>query len=119
MVSSIPNPRNSPKNRSARDVSLLGATMTFWEAFLLVLAAGLAGGLAKSLIGFSRGGCVGAILFGFVGALVGRWLSRQLELPDLWEIPVGDRAFPVLWSIVGAMLFVAVLSLLARRPAVR
>jgi hypothetical protein len=31
-------------------------------------------------------------------------------------VTVGDRSFPVVWSIIGAALFVAVLALISGRP---
>jgi hypothetical protein len=35
-----------------------------------------------------------------------------MNLPEPFTVTVGDVAFPVVWSIAGAALFVAVLSLL-------
>jgi hypothetical protein len=47
------------------------------------------------------------------------FLQRTFQLPELLPITVGDVSFPVVWSIIGAALFVAVLSLLTwRRPEV-
>ena len=48
-------------------------------------------------------------------SLVGMWLSRGLGLPELFVISIGGERFPVIWSIIGAALFVAVLSLVTRR----
>jgi hypothetical protein len=42
------------------------------------------------------------------------WLARSLGLPEPLPVVVGNRAFPVVWSIVGSALFVAVISLLTR-----
>jgi hypothetical protein len=39
------------------------------------------------------------------------WLARQLELPELLTI----QNFPIVWSIIGSALFVAVLGFLNRR----
>jgi hypothetical protein len=43
------------------------------------------------------------------------WIARKLQLPELFAIGVGGERFPVLWSIVGSALFVAVLSLFSSR----
>ena len=51
---------------------------------------------------------------GFIGALVGFWISRQLKLPEPFVLQVGDTPFPVVWSIAGSALFVGVISLLTR-----
>jgi uncharacterized membrane protein YeaQ/YmgE (transglycosylase-associated protein family) len=51
---------------------------------------------------------------GFVGALIGVWLGRKLALPELFVLHIGGTDFPVVWSIIGAALFVAVIALLSR-----
>ena len=89
--------------------------MTILEFLLLLLIAGLVGGLAKSLTGYTHGGCIVAIVLGFVGALLGTWMAAALALPEPFVVRIGDRPFPILWSIIGASLFVALLSLLTRR----
>ena len=67
-----------------------------------------------AIAGFSRGGCLTSIALGFIGALIGMWLARELKLPELFALQVGDVQFPIIWSIVGSALFVAVLSLFTR-----
>ena len=56
-----------------------------------------------------------SIVLGFIGALLGVWLARTLRLPELLTIEVGSVEFPVVWSIIGATLFVAVVGLLGGR----
>ena len=55
------------------------------------------------------------MVLGFIGALLGLWLARLLGLPELLTVLVGDRGFPVIWSIIGAALFVAVLGFFTSR----
>ena len=88
--------------------------MTWIDVLLLLLVAGVCGALGQAISGFSRGGCLVSIALGFIGAILGMWLSRQLGLPELLILPVGGRSFPVVWSIIGAALFVAVIGLLTR-----
>lgn len=91
--------------------------MTLVEFLLLILVAGICGSIAQSLAGYSHGGCLVSIVLGFIGALLGMWLARLLGLPELLKIEFGDQPFPILWSIIGASLFVALLSLISRsRP---
>ncbi len=93
--------------------------MTIWEFLLLLLVAGICGGIAQSIVGYSRGGCLTSIAMGLIGALLGTWLARQFELPDLFTIDFDGREFPIVWSIIGATLFAAVVSLISgrwRRP---
>jgi uncharacterized membrane protein YeaQ/YmgE (transglycosylase-associated protein family) len=56
-----------------------------------------------------------SIALGFVGAIVGMWLARTMGLPELFAVRIGTTNFPIVWSIIGAALFVAIISLLTRR----
>ena len=89
--------------------------MNLVEFLLLLIVAGICGSVAQSIAGYSRGGCLASIALGFVGALLGTWIARQVQLPELLNLHFGDQPFPVIWSIVGAALFVAVLSLISGR----
>ncbi len=91
--------------------------MTIVEFLVLLLVAGICGALAQSIAGYSRGGCVVSIVLGFIGALFGSWLARLLGLPELFTLAIGDQGFPVIWSVIGAALFVALLSLFTSRRA--
>lgn len=91
--------------------------MTLVEFLLLLLVAGICGSIAQSLVGYTHGGCLVSIVLGFIGALLGLWLARVLGLPELLAIRFGNQPFPILWSIIGASIFVALLSLISRpRP---
>ena len=83
--------------------------------FLLLLGiAGLCGAIGQAITGYSRGGCLVSIALGFIGALLGAWIARAVSLPELLPVVIGGVSFPVIWSIIGAALFVAVISLIAR-----
>ncbi len=91
--------------------------MTILDFLLLLLIAGVCGALGQAITGFSRGGCLVSIALGFIGALLGVWIARAMNLPEPFAVTVGDVNFPVIWSIVGAALFVAIISLISRpRP---
>jgi len=89
--------------------------MTLLEFLILLLVAGVCGALGQAISGFSRGGCLVAIALGFVGALLGTWLARLAGLPELFTIQIGPQPFPIVWSIIGATLFVAVIGMLTSR----
>ena len=91
--------------------------MTLGSLLALLVIAGVCGAIGRSIAGYSHSGCLGSIALGFIGALLGSWLARHLHLPELLTIRIGNENFPVLWSIVGSALFVAVLSLFTRRRA--
>ena len=89
--------------------------MTVLDVIVLLLIAGVCGAIGQAISGFSRGGCLVSIALGFIGAVLGMWLSRQLGLPELFSVRIGSTNFPIVWSIIGAALFVAIISLLTRR----
>jgi uncharacterized membrane protein YeaQ/YmgE (transglycosylase-associated protein family) len=83
------------------------------EIILLLVVAGITGGIGRSLVGFTKGGCVISIVVGFIGAYIGTILARQFNFPDFWSVEIRGINFPIVWSIVGAAVFTAVLSLIA------
>jgi uncharacterized membrane protein YeaQ/YmgE (transglycosylase-associated protein family) len=87
------------------------------QLLVLLLIAGVCGALGQAISGYSHGGCLVSIALGFIGALLGSWIAGQLNLPELLVIPVGGTKFPVVWSIIGAALFVALIGLISRRRA--
>ena len=89
--------------------------MGIWDFVVLLIVAGVCGAVGQAIAGYSRAGCLGSIALGFIGALMGMWISRALELPELFAIQLGGGTrFPIIWSIIGAALFVALLGLLRR-----
>ncbi len=84
------------------------------EFIILLVIAGVCGSIAQALVGVSRGGCLVSIALGFIGALLGTWIAREAGLPEMISIDVAGRPFPIIWSIIGAALFAAVLSLISR-----
>jgi uncharacterized membrane protein YeaQ/YmgE (transglycosylase-associated protein family) len=88
--------------------------MTLFDLLILLLVAGVCGALGQAISGYSRGGCLVSIALGFVGAVLGVWLSRALALPELFAIQIGTTNFPIIWSIIGSALFVAVIALITR-----
>jgi len=88
--------------------------MTLLDLIVLLIIAGLCGALGQAITGFSRGGCLVSIALGFIGALLGMWLARNLGLPELFSVQIGTTSFPIIWSIIGSALFVAVIALVTR-----
>lgn len=90
--------------------------MTLGTLLLLLFISGLCGSIGSGLAGHKNTGCLGSIALGFVGALLGMWLARHLHLPEVFVVHIGRESFPIVWSIVGAALFVGVLSFFTRPP---
>lgn len=88
--------------------------MNLVDLLVLLLVAGVCGALGQAIAGYSRGGCLVSIALGFVGALLGMWLARQMGLPELFAVNIGGTNFPIVWSIIGSALFVAIITLITR-----
>lgn len=89
--------------------------MDLWSFLILLLVAGICGAIGQAIVGYSHGGCLVSIALGFIGALLGMWISRSMGLGEILALDIGGRNFPVVWSIIGSALFVALISLIARR----
>jgi uncharacterized membrane protein YeaQ/YmgE (transglycosylase-associated protein family) len=89
--------------------------MTVLDFLILLVIAAVCGAVGQALAGYSVGGCVASTLVGFVGAVIGTWIAGLFGLPEIFAINVGGRAFPIVWSVVGSAVFVALLSLFTRR----
>jgi uncharacterized membrane protein YeaQ/YmgE (transglycosylase-associated protein family) len=87
--------------------------MSVLDILILLVIAGIIGSIARKLVGMDKGGCILSIVVGFIGALIGTWLARKLNFPDLFSFTIRGITYPVIWSIIGAVLFTAVLSLIS------
>lgn len=90
-------------------------TLTLPGLLVLIIIAAICGAVGKSLGGGGRGGLITSTALGFIGALFGPWLAGQLGLSEPFMLRIGGESFPILWSIVGAALFVALLHLISGR----
>ncbi|HVS13625.1 MAG TPA: GlsB/YeaQ/YmgE family stress response membrane protein [Thermoanaerobaculia bacterium] len=89
--------------------------MSLTTLLLYLVVAAICGAIGKALAGSARGGLLVSIVLGFIGALLGPWLAGKLGLPEPFMVNIGGQPFPVLWSIIGAALFVALIHLISRR----
>jgi uncharacterized membrane protein YeaQ/YmgE (transglycosylase-associated protein family) len=94
-------------------------TLTITGLLLLLLIAGICGAIGRAIGGGTGGGFLVSIAVGFVGALLGSVVAHYLRLPELLVVTVDHRPFPILWSIIGASLFVALIHLLSGRRRIR
>ena len=89
--------------------------MSFGDFIIMFVIAAITGSIAKTLVGFDKGGCIISAIVGFVGALIGTWMGRELHLPEIFSITIRGINYPIIWTILGAVLFTLVLSLLSPR----
>jgi uncharacterized membrane protein YeaQ/YmgE (transglycosylase-associated protein family) len=90
-------------------------TMSLTGLIILIIIAAVCGAVGKALAGGTRGGLLVSIVLGFIGALLGPWVAAQLKLPEPLLIHISGHPFPVLWSIIGSALFVALIHLISGR----
>jgi uncharacterized membrane protein YeaQ/YmgE (transglycosylase-associated protein family) len=88
--------------------------MTLLEFIIYLVVGGICGAIARAIAGGTPGGFVISLMVGFLGAFVGTWVARQLHLPPLFAVAIGGHPFPVVWSIIGGILLVALAKLLMR-----
>jgi uncharacterized membrane protein YeaQ/YmgE (transglycosylase-associated protein family) len=94
-------------------------TITLTGLLVLLIIAGICGAIGRALGGGTGGGFLISIAVGFVGALIGMFVAGALHLPELLSLNIDGRPFPILWSIIGGALLVALVNAVAFRPVRR
>jgi len=90
--------------------------MTILELLILLVIAAICGAIGQAIAGYSLGGMVITTVVGFIGALLGTWMARAVNMPELLMINVGGEQFPIVWAIIGSAVFTAIVALFTRRP---
>jgi uncharacterized membrane protein YeaQ/YmgE (transglycosylase-associated protein family) len=90
-------------------------TFTLPSLIVLIIIAAICGTVGKTLGGGGRGGLLTSTALGFIGALFGPWIAGQLGLAEPFVLQISGQSFPILWSIIGAAIFVALLHLVSGR----
>jgi len=90
-------------------------TITLTGLLVLLIIAGICGGIGRAIGGGTGGGFFVSVAVGLVGALLGTFIAHYFRLPELLVVSVDHQPFPILWSIIGASLFVAVVHLISGR----
>ena len=88
-------------------------TFTLTGLLILLVIAGICGAVGRAIGGGTSGGVLVSIAVGFVGALLGTVIAHYLRLPELLVVTVDRHPFPILWSIMGAAIFIALIHLIS------
>lgn len=88
-------------------------TLTLTGLLVLLVIAGICGAIGRAVGGGAGGGFLVSIAVGFVGALLGTFIANRFRLPELMMVTIDGHPFPILWSIIGASLFVALVHLIS------
>jgi uncharacterized membrane protein YeaQ/YmgE (transglycosylase-associated protein family) len=109
-------PKQVRRCRGVAFASTTGMTITLTGLLILLIIAGVCGAIGRAIAGGTRGGFFVSIAVGFVGALLGTLIAHYVRLPELFIVNVDGHRFPILWSIIGASLFVALIHLMSGGP---
>ncbi len=86
-----------------------------WIDLLFVVIVGIiCGTIGQMTSGYSKGGWIVHLSLGWVGAALGVYLSRVFNAPLVYNITVQSTEFPVIWSLIGSVFFVAAIGLLVK-----
>jgi len=89
-------------------------TINLTALLILIVIAAVCGSVGRAIGGDVRGGFIVSTALGFIGAMLGPWIAHQLKLPEPFLLAIAGQPFPILWSIVGAAIFVALIHLISR-----
>ncbi|RYZ54652.1 MAG: GlsB/YeaQ/YmgE family stress response membrane protein [Chitinophagaceae bacterium] len=88
--------------------------MSLLGLLLLLLIAAICGSVGQSLAGYDLGGCLVSIVVGFIGAYLGMWLAGKFGLPEIFQVSIEGKPFPIIWAVIGSALFTLVVALIRR-----
>lgn len=89
--------------------------MTITEIFPLLLVAVVVANLGQIINGYSLGRYLVVLIVGFIGAFFGIGIARLFEFPELIPVIIRGEMFPVMWSVVGCVTLLWMLSRLTHR----
>lgn len=88
----------------------MGTTVV--ELIIILIIAGICGGVAQALLGMRRGNFLISVFIGMVGAYIGTYLAQRYGWPTLLTLTVGASTMDIGWVFIGALLLVFVLHLI-------
>src|SRR6185369_9694561 len=91
-------------------------TISLIGLLVLLLVGAICGAIAEMIVGYGPGGFLAAAVIGFLGAVIGSWLAPKIGLPELFQVTVNDVSVPIVWSIVGSVILLLILSAFRRGP---
>jgi len=70
--------------------------------------------MRSTLAGYWLGGSLVSGIVGLIGAVIGNWLARTLGLPEPLLVNIQGQQFPIVLSVVGSAILVAIVGVLTR-----
>lgn len=93
--------------------------MTIVGFLLLLVVGAICGAVAELIVGFSPGGFLASAVVGFLGAAIGGWMAPRIGLPSVLAVRIEGYTIEVVWSVLGAIVLLAVLALIRRASSPR
>ncbi len=87
--------------------------VTIFGFVILLLIAAICGAVGQTIAGYSHGGFLVSTGIGLIGALLGTWIAGHFNFPLLFIINVQGERFPIIWSIIGSVIFVVTVHILS------
>jgi uncharacterized membrane protein YeaQ/YmgE (transglycosylase-associated protein family) len=91
------------------------SSMTILGLIVLLVVGAICGAIAQWIVGYGGGGFFVSAGLGIVGAFIGSWLAAWMHLPAIFVVRIDSFNLPIVWSIVGAALLVAIVGLFRGR----
>ena len=83
--------------------------MNLIDVLLMAIVGIICGSVAQLTSSYSRGGWIANLGFGFLGAMAGVVASRLFNAPEIYDLKMRAVNFPIMYAIIGSVLFVAVI----------
>lgn len=81
--------------------------MSVVDLSLIAAVAVICAVMAQITSGYSKGGLIVNLMVAFIGAVVGVYASRELHAPTIYDLQIGEVAFPVIYCLLGSVLMSA------------
>ena len=79
-----------------------------WDILLILVISAICGAIAGAITGAKQSGCWANVGVGLMGSIVGFFLQRMLDLPSVMDLHIGRGRFPVVWTIIGSIVFIVI-----------
>ena|SRR5687768_17168526 len=92
--------------------------MTITEILPLLLVAVVAANVKQVIYSQSLGGYLVSVLVAFIGAFFGIGMARLFGFPEMFPFIIRGETFPVMWSVIGAIILLWMLNSITRSSEV-
>lgn len=88
--------------------------MPFTELLVYLLIGAVCAKIGHFIFRYSQAVFILSIIIGFLGAMLGVWISTKFDLAELYTISIAGNPFPLSWSIFSSAICITVLGIMSR-----